>query len=513
VSDDGPAATWLARAWLLLIVSSALYFLADNEADNDLWVHLFSGRRILALGAVPRVDDASYTAAGAAWVDHEWLTQVGFAWLFAHGGSTALWLAKLAVALLTAGLVWQLVARHAASWWARGPVMVLTLAALSRGYAVRPQIVTALGVAALLVWLDRTPRASWTTLAATVALFALWSNAHGGVVVGVGILGLWCAQQIIQPVAAGLPQVAAGVPPAQQPAPRSGALLIALAATVGTCLTPYGADLFAYVFRELSAPHPLSEWQPVAFADPAQRPFLILLVAWVITLPFTRLLRRHWWWAALVAGLALLALRQQRHTPLFALCAAAPLADQADAALAWLATRIRGRFSTVATGALAAALAVLALLQMAMLAARLGNDGPRLVFEARDYPVGAVQYLAAQGTRGNLALPLDWGGYALWHLAPAIAVSLDGRFATVYPPATVEDGFAFFRADGDPNAARLLDAYPTTLVLAPRGFPTPLDGRPEWRLLYTDETAALYGRDGPPATAPSDAPRGRLPFP
>lgn len=506
MSDDGPAATWLARAWVLLIASSALYFLADNEADNDLWVHLFSGRRILADGAVPRVDDASYTAAGAAWVDHEWLTQVGFAWLFGLGGSTALWLAKLAVALLTAGLVWHLVARHAASWWARGPVMVLTLAALSRGYAVRPQIVTALGVAALLVWLDRGPRASWTTLAAIVALFALWSNAHGAVVVGVGILGLWCGQQMVAPLR-GAVIARAGTPAA------TGAFLIALAATVGICLTPYGADLFAYVFRELSAPHPLSEWQPVALADPAQRPFLILLAAWVITLPLARLLRRHWWWAALVAGLAVLALRQQRHTPLFALCAAAPLADQADAALAWLAARVRARFSAAATGMLAAALAALALLQLTMLAARLSSDGPRLVFEARDYPVGAVAYLAAHGTRGNLALPLDWGGYALWHLAPSIAVSLDGRFATVYPPAIVEDGFAFFRGDGDPNAARLLDAYPTTLVLAPRGFPTPLDGRPEWRLLYTDETAALYGRDGPPATAPSQAPRGRLPFP
>ncbi|MFN8644929.1 MAG: hypothetical protein U0802_25885, partial [Candidatus Binatia bacterium] len=85
--------------------------------------------------------------------------------------------------------------------------------------------------------------------------------------------------------------------------------------------------------------------------------------------------------------------------------------------------------------------------------------------------------------------------------------------ATVYPPDVVEDGFAFFRADGDPAATRLLDAYPTTLVLVPRGTPTPLAQRPEWRLLYTDEVAALYGRDGPPASAPSTAPRGELAFP
>ena len=43
--------TW---AWALLVVSSALYFLGDHEADNDLWMHLYSGQRIVAESAVPR---------------------------------------------------------------------------------------------------------------------------------------------------------------------------------------------------------------------------------------------------------------------------------------------------------------------------------------------------------------------------------------------------------------------------------------------------------------------------
>ena len=103
-ASRAPADAWLTRAWVLLGVSSALYFLADNEADNDLWVHLAGGRRILADGAVPRVDDLSYTAAGLPWVDHEWLTQVAFAALFGLGGSPALWLAKVALPLCNAWL-------------------------------------------------------------------------------------------------------------------------------------------------------------------------------------------------------------------------------------------------------------------------------------------------------------------------------------------------------------------------------------------------------------------------
>lgn len=504
-----PAARWLDRAWALLIASSALYFLSDNEADNDLWVHLFSGRLIRTRGAVPHVDDASYTAAGAPWVDHEWLTQIALAALYDAGGSTALWVAKLAVALATAWLVWTLVRRHAASWWVRGPVMVLTLAVLSRGYAVRPQILTALGVAALLVWLDRGARPSWGALALVAGGFALWANAHAAFIVGIGILALYAADTWLRGASAD-PGGAARPAPAHAP---WRVLLLPLAAGAGACLTPYGPELFLYIARELGGPHPLSEWQPVTLTDPAHRPFALMLLAWIITLPFARLLRRRWWWAALVAGLALMAWRQQRHTPLFALCAAAPLADQAAAALVWLRTRVALRLSPATHLLLAVALSVFAAIQLFRVAARLERDGAGLVFEARDYPVGAVRHLAAHGLGGNLAVPLDWGGYALWHLAPRVRVSLDGRFATVYAPPIVTDGFAFYRGDGDPAAARLLDAYPTSLVLVPRGVPTPLAGRPEWRLIYTDEVAALYALTGHPTRSPSRAPDGRLPFP
>lgn len=488
-----------AAAWALLTVSSAVYFLGDHEADNDLWMHLYSGQRIVAEHAIPRVDDASYTAAGLPWVDHEWLSQVGLATLFAAGGSPALWAVKLAIGLLTAWLLWLPVRRHAASPWVRGAVMVLALAAMARGYAVRPQVLTYAAVALLLAWLDRPRRAApgWTTYAVVAAGFCLWANAHGAVVVGVGMLGLYT--------------VLGSARRDDLPVPARGGLLGA--ALLALCLNPYGPALLVYVANELRVPHPISEWQPLAFGDPGQRPAVLLLAALVATLPWTRLLRRRWWWAALLALVAVMTLRSQRHTPLLALCAAAPLADQLQHLGDRLAARTRFQLSAAATTILAVALAALAALQLGGAGARWWRDRGHLVYRAADYPVGALRFARAHGLRGHLALPLDWGGYALWHGAPDLEVSLDGRFATVYPPAVVEDGFAFFRGDGAPAAARLLDAYPTTLVLVPRGLPTPLDHRPEWRVLYSDEVAALYGREGEPASAPAAAPTGTLRFP
>ena len=498
-TDPPRAPRFLTWAWALLVASSALYFLGDHEADNDLWMHLYSGRRILAEAAIPRLDDASYTAAGQPWVDHEWLTQIGLAALYAGGGSTAMWLAKLALALATAALVWHVVRRHARSPWVWGPVMVIILAAMSRGYAVRPQVVTYFGVAALLAWLDR-PRVApigWGTYAAVAAGFCLWANAHGAVIAGIGILGLYAVLGDRRHDGANFSQRAA----------------LLVCAVVALCLNPYGPSLLTYVVNELRVPHPISEWQPLAFDDPGQRPAVALLVALLASLYWARLLRHRRWLAALVVLVAVMAVRSQRHVPLLALCAAAPLADQLQGALDAAQRRTRWQFSTAAVALVAVALIGLAGVQLATFGARLWRDRGRMVFRAADYPVGALRFARESGLRGNVALPLDWGGYVLWHGSPALKVSLDGRFATVYPPAVVEDGFAFFRADGEPNAARLLDAYPTTLVLIPRGTPSPVDGRAEWRLLYTDEVAALWGKEGAPASGASTAPAEWVPFP
>jgi hypothetical protein len=198
--------------------------------------------------------------------------------------------------------------------------------------------------------------------------------------------------------------------------------------------------------------------------------------------------------------------------PLFALCAAAPLAEQAQG-LAWMRARTAFRLSAPATAAVALALVVLALAQGALLSARLWGARGAVVYAGAEYPVGALRYLRAQRLAGNLALPLDWGGYALWHAAPAVRVSLDGRFATVYPPAVVEDNFAFFRGDGSPAASRLLDAYDTTLALVPRGVATPLNRRADWQRVYADSVATLYSKTAAPGETSAETPQGWVPFP
>ncbi len=477
----------MTRIWLLFAGTSALYFLAGNEADNDLWVHLLLGKDILSTGTIPRVDHLSFTASGAAWVDHEWLAQALFALVYDLSGASGLWLTKSAIGLAAAWLIWIGIRRSEAPTALGVFVMVLTLACLSRGFAVRPQIFTYLFVPALLLWLDTMRNKPPAAAIPIVALWmCAWSNLHGAFIVGLGIVGLWS----ISPPWRHLP----------------ARLVLPAVALAAACINPYGPYLFTYIWGELSMPHPLTEWQPVTFGDPAHWPFWTMLIATAVTLPFGRMVRASPWRAALLVVTTYLALRHQRHVPLFAICAAAPLADQ----IAGLAVRARGfELSQAALRIVGVAVLAMSLLQLGLLATRTAADGGTIVYQAEDYPVGAVRYARENHLEGNLALPLDWGAYALWHLSPAMRVSMDGRFATVYTPPVVEKNFDFFSGVDDDlltehRADYVLNfSYTTLEALQAHGY----------RPIFRDRSAVLYGKQpaAPPVTA--DTPRGRLPFP
>jgi hypothetical protein len=473
----------LAGPWAFLLVSSAVYFFTINEADNDLWGHVLFGRSILAHGAVERVDTFSYTVAGQPWVDHEWLSQVILAAAYQWVGSPGLLLLKVAVATFTFLLLFSMIRRRSDTPFIWGGVGLLAVAVLARGFAIRPQIFTYWGAAMTLWLIDRCRRGQRRLLWLFPLLFALWANLHGGFILGLGILGLFaCAAAL-------------------RGAPRSWQPCCALIASVAvTALNPYGPRLLLYIWNELSRSHPITEWQHAVPTDVAQFVFFAMLGALCLTLPLRRDWRESGWEALLALGVGVLALRHQRHTPVFALCAAAPLAEQLESTKGWFAARSSFALSRAAQRIIGLGIVTLALLQIVLGGARLWRDRLQVVFDVRDYPVAAMHLLHAARTPLNLAVPLDWGEYVLWFGAPQVKVSLDGRFATLFPEQVVEDNFNLFTSA--PGWRRLLDQYPTEAVLLPASWPSPIRREPGWQRIYGDEVAEIYVRSDRALTVP-----------
>jgi hypothetical protein len=112
------------------------------------------------------------------------------------------------------------------------------------------------------------------------------------------------------------------------------------------------------------------------------------------------------------------------------------------------------------------------------------------------YPVGAVDYLRAQGVRGNVATPFEQGSYVMWKLFLDMRVSLDSRFEVAYQPALVWEHVAFYGARPEWHA--FLDRYPSDLVLARRTDPVVVHLRTlgEWPLVYEDDAFLLFARPG-----------------
>jgi hypothetical protein len=457
--------------WTLLLGSSVVYFFWTNEADNDLWGHVFFGRAILAARTTPRVDAFAYTTSGQPWVDHEWLSQVVMGALYGSIGSAGLVVAKFLAAAGTGALVLARLRRRTASPTIWGVAGLLAIAAMARGFGIRPQVLTYLLIALLLLLLDDYQRGRRGGLWFLPAVFLLWSNLHGGFVLGLAILGLFACADLLR----------------QSRSPRPWIVLSACVAA--TTLNPYGPHLLGYVWNELSRSHPISEWQRATLGV-EHMAFFSMLTLFLASLPLARNWRRDGWEAVLAFGIGVLALRHQRHTPVFALCAAAPLASQLESARQWVAQRAAFAFSPPARRLLGGAVIALAVTQLWLTAVRYHSHGAKIFFDPTEYPVAAVSALRQSGVQGDIAVPLDWGEYVLWFLAPQVKVSLDGRFATVFPPVVVEDNFNFFA--GRPGWRRLLEQYPTQAALIPAGGPCPVRWLPDWRLVYRDSVAELY---------------------
>jgi hypothetical protein len=457
--------------WTLLLGSSVLYFFWSNEADNDLWGHVFFGRQILAMRMIPRVDTLAYTTAGHPWVDHEWLSQVVMGALYGSIGPAGLVIAKFVVAASAFALVLARLRRRAPQPAIWGITGLFAAAAMARGFGIRPQVLTYLFIALVLLLLDDYQRGRCRALWCLPAVFVLWANLHGGFVLGLGILGLFACADLLGQNRSALP----------------GIVLLASAAV--TALNPYGPRLLLYVWNELSRAHPISEWQRATFGA-EHLAFYGMFALFLASLPFGRDWRRHGWEMLLALGIGLLAVRHQRHTPVFALCAAAPLAAQLENARRWVAQRSAISFSSASRRLLGAGIIALAVTQLWLTALHYRRYGARIFFDPTEYPVDAVSAMQHSGARGNIAVPLDWGEYVLWFLAPQVKVSLDGRFATVFPERVVQDNFNFFL--GAPGWRRLLDDYPTQAALLPVGSSCPVRSLPDWRLVYRDRQAELY---------------------
>ncbi|HVZ74124.1 MAG TPA: hypothetical protein VHJ20_17215 [Polyangia bacterium] len=378
-------------------------------AEPDTYWALRAGRDIWRTHAVPRVDTYSFTAAGLPWPDHEWLWQAAIYPLFRLGGWPLVTLGAAAIVVSAVALTYRLTLGATST---RFLLMLLAIPLASLVWAMRPQIVTLLGLALLVTWLAR------ERFARLPILFLVWANAHGGVVLGGVVL-------VAAFVTAAIRARATGGEDDRRRLKRLGGVLAACA--LATTLTPLGFGIFRFVAESearLRAAH-INEWRATLPGLSIDGVFWLLALAFVVlTARRWRTLRAGSWsdWVVFAAALALLplAFRSLRHIGPFLL-----LAPAAASRLLGPDFRLRRASTMSSPDNPTVNAALLGIIGAGALAAvAVCWRAPLETLHWRPLPEGALA--AVRACPGPLYNHYNEGGYLVW-LTPETKVFVDNR--------------------------------------------------------------------------------------
>ncbi|MDT7604411.1 MAG: hypothetical protein QOF61_2408 [Acidobacteriota bacterium] len=496
-----PSAAVLSSRRLIVFVLLASIFTMTAGAitDPDFWWHLRAGQLICETHAIPRTDVFSFTARGAEWVTHEWLTEVvmyatykvsgwgGLVVLFSLVMTAALWLA------------YRRAVRRGAHAYAACAATLLGAFATAPIWGVRPQMISFLFTSLFIFILDayardasiaaERRRAPWLLVPITL----VWANIHGGFALGLALIALTCAGLALDEV------LGRGGVRLRELWARIRPLCIVFAACVAVVpLNPSGFRLFSYPFETINSQAMqkyIVEWFSPDFHQPYAHALAILLFATFASLALAPK-RARAGEVLLLCVAAYAALRSWRNIPFFALVAVPVLAEHAGS-FVMQHLRARGEARAKkddgrAVTSLALNAVLLVCVPLGLCAARVASVARRQSsVEAEKYPAAAVEFLRGRKDAGLVFNSYGWGGYLIWKLYPERLVFIDGR-ADVYGDALVEEYLS--AENGEQGWRAALDKRDVRTVMIRPDVPLASLLREDagWSKVYEDKQAVIF---------------------
>jgi hypothetical protein len=412
-------------------------------SDCDTGWHIRTGEWILANGAVPLHDIFSFSKPGGVWYAWEWLSEVLWATLNAHGGLRTVVFFSMMLICVTFTLLFRLVCRKANPVIAIAVTMVAA-AGSSIHWLARPHLFTLFFLVVFYRALEnvregRTHFRGIPYLALLPVATLLWVNLHGGFFVGIILIGSYGVAELLNIV---FSPDAAQRGPAWISARRY--LFSAGACFVASFVNPYSYHLHVHVVQYLRDPYQathIMEFLSLSFHHPVAIFFesMLLLAAGAAIWNASRRSNVEavtllvWAHAALLAA---------RNIPIFMIVAAPPVAAALHAwfglnpvwnVAAWIKTaaqkfvRVTGETAEIDSIPRWHAASVLgALLLAALLYAPHPPKLFRSEFDPKSYPAGALTTLA-RDSGARVFTNDEWGDYLIYRLYPRTKVFVDGR--------------------------------------------------------------------------------------
>jgi len=430
-----------------------LGLLALNRiADFDVFYHLKTGEFILQNKTIPITDIFSFTATGHQWINHYWLSDLIFFFVFQLFNS--FWVLVIFIAMIAA-LAYFLVLKNALK---RGGdfylvlVLILPIAYLSMELWVpRPQIFSFLFFTLILFLLQKFRYSgSVKILFILPVIFLFWANLHASVIIGLALLLIFIVAGIFQNIIKKYNIFNLSQYLSEKISPRLlWGLSIVFVVSAGICLiNPNGFHIFTYLQEIKPTAQILGnvEWKSIlAFLSITQAKIYLVMMILVSAFIFWRSFKRKsidfYDWG-LVALSAILPLISIRHIIFFSLAVFPIFIMELTKTFRW--KEYRKRWENDGKEKVLYQILIILLLIFSFI--RVINV-PRSILNDRYLPIQAVDFIQRENISGPM-YNLEMGGYLIWKLWPEQKVFMDGR-NEVYAGKPVDDYVKIAKTEGD----------------------------------------------------------------
>ncbi len=500
----------LALSGALVAVLYLIAFFGAPKAlfrDADAGWHIRAGEQMIATRSLPHGDPFSFSKPGAAWVAWEWGADVAVAAVHRMsglGGVAALY----CLAIATSVWLW-----FRLNWAAGGNFLLACLFAApmlsttNLHWLARPHVFGWLFLLGFVWFFERMPaRLHWTHFVGVVALSAFWANVHGSFFLGplvaaVYALGAWANGQVFGNFS------------------RSwrNALMILMAAALGTLANPQGWNLHRHVFAYMVDAQLLDrigEFQSFNFhAEGSAQIMLALLIGFAggLAALLDQRIERFLLAVVVTAG----ALRSARMLPVAALILL-PLANGSITAGLASATGLALNFRRWLDGFLAygeglrkqdSRLSGLVLLPLVAVAIFTLLPALHPGFPADQFPVAASSTIAKLPPDARIFSSDKFGGYLIYRFQGARKVFFDGR-SDFYGAAFLQSYSRMVQVR--PGWTDLFDKWNFTHALLPLDYSlVPALKARGWTETYRDGVAVLLASPVGAAPEKSNTKEGR----
>ncbi|MFZ0815997.1 MAG: hypothetical protein WAM78_10785 [Candidatus Sulfotelmatobacter sp.] len=485
--------------------------------DAGIGWHIRTGQLILSTHSIPRVDPFSSTMAGQPWFAWEWLYDLLIGGLDTVAGLNAVVLFTAVIIATTFTWTLRLLLRRNTNFLLALILMLLAASASMIHFLARPHVVSWLFTVAWFWILESSEERHCEPVSnpsqflwLLPILMVVWVNLHGGFLVGFVLLAIYWITAVWQSIRLKGDRFADVLQSIREGKRARTLALIGLLSVLATFLNPYGWKLHVHIYRYLSnrfLMNHIDEFQSPNFHGVAQKCFagLLLLTLVALVLKKRETIGPSQFLVLLFAVYSgLYASRNIPVSSLLLILVTGPwLSDATERVLEKLGGKIATpkpflqRMQAIDRGLRGHLWPIAAVALACWITAHAGKLGAAQLmdahFDAKRFPVAAVNYLEAHDVSGPVLSPDSWGGYLIYRLYPRTKVVLDDRH-DLYGEEFLKSYLKMVHVE--PGWDNFLQQHQSGCILVPKdsALANILLETQDWRPIYNDDVAVLFIR-------------------